>query len=163
MNYEQMDLFEHRGQIWVPRDQEHMHVSRAGQHLVCCELEARFFCAAPMPEGLPFDVEIQLPHKPVRVQVKTTRRERSPGKYQWYLGGANRWKSDGSRQRRMYDASEVDVFAFVALDIRKIAFFPTPEVPIATLRMELGAAAFAPPDVVGVTLARCITEFKVAA
>ena len=98
-----------------------LQIGKAGEHLVCCDLIQQDFNAFLADQGLPFDVLVEIDGELKKVQVKTTQKlvtyEKAPNVYRF---GTRRAKNARERVR----CKDVDFFAFVALDIRKIAYLP---------------------------------------
>ena len=86
----------------------------AGEHLVCSELLLQGF-QADIVHGFPYDLLLDDGRKIHRIQVKTARKNTRG--YRFAYGGAN--------NRRYGD--DVDLFAFVFLDERKIYYQRVPE------------------------------------
>lgn len=86
----------------------------AGEHLVCCELLLGGY-QADIVHGFPYDLLLDDGERIHRVQVKTARK--GPRGYRFAYGGNN---------NRRY-GKEVDLFAFVFLDERKIYYQRVPE------------------------------------
>ena len=97
----------------------------AGEHLVCADLLISGFRAFIADQNCPYDVVVDVGDRIVRVQVKTTKYQRSiPQRashipaYMWHVRRA------GKGGQRLYGEGEFDVLALVALDIRRIAYMP---------------------------------------
>ena len=92
-----------------------LQVGKAAEHLVCFDLIIRGFSAFLADAGLPYDVLVDTEGKILRVQVKSTR-----GAYA--DRGVYRF---GLRHGKKYERTNhgaIDVFAFVALDTRTVAY-----------------------------------------
>lgn len=103
-----------------------LQIGKAGEYLVCADLILNGYIAFPGEQGLPFDVIFEFKNRLFKVQVKTTRGEKhipqrktSIPAYIFHIGNNGK----GNR-RKKYDANQVDVFALVALDTRRIAYIP---------------------------------------
>lgn len=119
---------------------------KAGEHLVCADLILRGYNAFLSDQGLPFDIVVEKEGAIWRVQVKTTK---GPANYNHkahyengklysgrrfiYRFGLRRGK--GGRQRATLGG--VDVFAFVALDTRQIAYVRVEELINSNGQMKL--------------------------
>lgn len=96
-----------------------LQIGKAGEHLVCSDLITKGYAAFLSDQGSPFDVVLVTPSGLKRVQVRTTTKLVSYAKsaasrvYRFSL------KVGKGRKRRVTDA---DLFAFVALDIRQVAY-----------------------------------------
>jgi len=98
---------------------------KAAEHLVCADLLVNGYTAFLTDQGMPYDVVVDLGHRLIRVQVKSTWRSKnanSRGKVpnDVYAFHARRRGKSGSRRLGNEDC---DVIAFVALDIKTIAYF----------------------------------------
>lgn len=98
-------------------------IGKAGEYLVCADLILAGFTAFPSEQGLPFDVVVGVENRLLRVQVKTTRKERlvpqrvndTPA----YLFHIRRCGKGG---RSSYTDQDFDVMALVAMDTRSVAY-----------------------------------------
>lgn len=103
-----------------------LQIGKAGEYLVCADLILNNCIAFPSEQGLPFDVIMQKENKLYKVQVKSTRgpkhipqRKKDIPAYIFHIG------NNGSNNRRKkYDIGQVDIFALVALDSKRIAYLP---------------------------------------
>lgn len=100
----------------------------AAEHLVCADLLLDGWRTLLADQNCPYDVAVGLGGRLVRLQVKSTRQQRSiPQRteyipaYMWHVRRA------GKRGRRVYATDEFDLLALVALDIRQIAYLPPSE------------------------------------
>lgn len=97
----------------------------AAEHLVCADLLLSGWRAFLADQNCPYDVAVDVGGHLVRIQVKSTRQQRSiPQRdihipaYMWHVRRA------GKAGRRTYADGEFDLLALVALDIRLIAYMP---------------------------------------
>lgn len=98
----------------------------AAEHLVCADLLMNGYTAFMADQNCAYDIAVDVGGgRLVRVQVKSTREQRAiPQRathipaYMWHVRRA------GKGGRRVYGASEFDLLALVALDIRLIAYMP---------------------------------------
>lgn len=101
----------------------------AAEHLVCADLLLSGWRAFLADQNCPYDVAVDLGKRLVRIQVKSTRKERAipqRGSYTpAYLWNVRR---AGKAGRRTYADGDFDLLALVALDIRRIAYMPPSEV-----------------------------------
>lgn len=92
---------------------------KAGEHLVCFDLIMQGYSAFLADQGLPYDVIVDKNGVLLKIQVKSTKKlvnyEKSKNIYRF---GTRRAK----KSKRLLKCGEVDYFAFVALDIMKIAY-----------------------------------------
>lgn len=104
-------------------------IGKAAEHLACCELILSGRNAFMADAGQPYDLLVDSGGgRFSRVSVKcTTRMYHRAGMYPVYRFNLRKTMSRGKPERRS-SLSEVDVFAFVALDIRRIAWLPVVDV-----------------------------------
>jgi hypothetical protein len=99
-----------------------LQLTKAGEHLVCCELILRGHNAFLADAGQPYDVLVDAGiGRFVRVQVKVTSRMYTREGYYPAYRFAFRKSRTGDRR---ITPKDVDVFALVALDARQIAWLP---------------------------------------
>lgn len=100
-----------------------MQCGKAGEYLVCADLILQGFVAYPSEQGLPYDVVIDDGGRLFKIQVKTTRKPltvpQRASKTESYLFHVMR-SGKGGKER--YTDMQVDLFALVALDVRRIAY-----------------------------------------
>ena len=103
-------------------------IGKIGEHLVCADLLGQGYMAFIVAEGLNYDVLLDDRGKIYRVQVRSTRkpkeykRERDGivyvcSTYRFYI-------RQGKKGKNKVEQYDVDVFAFVALDKKQIAYIP---------------------------------------
>lgn len=97
----------------------------AGEHLVCVDLLLQGYRAFLADQNCPYDVAVEMDHKLIRIQAKTTRfprqipqRKNHSLAYMWHIRRA------GKGGRRVYQHDEFDLLALVALDVRLVAYLP---------------------------------------
>lgn len=99
-----------------------MQAGKAGEYLVCADLIIQGYIAFPSEQGLPYDVVAQIPGRLIKIQVKSMRaatpRANEPPLYS--VTASQRGKGGRSK----YKAEDADIFAFVALDEKSIAYMP---------------------------------------
>lgn len=103
-----------------------LQIGKAGEYLVCADLILNGFIAFPSEQGLPFDIVLEKEGRLFKVQVKSTRgpkeipqRKTSVPAYIFHIGNNGK-----QNRRKRYDAGQVDIFALVALDTKRIAYIP---------------------------------------
>jgi len=103
-----------------------LQIGKAGEYLVCADLILNGFVAFPSEQGLPFDVVLSIDGRLLKVQVKTTRKAKNIAQrksdvpaYIFHIGNNGKMN-----RRKKYDKNQVDIFALVALDTRRIAYIP---------------------------------------
>ena len=113
------------------RKSNELQKGKAGEYLVCADLILMGFIAYPSEQGLPYDVVMDRGDgRLIKVQVKTTDGPRvvpqRKGDSTAYIFNIKR---HGKGNAQIYTASEVDLFALVCLDTRKIGYIPNAEMP----------------------------------
>jgi hypothetical protein len=100
---------------------QELQTGKAGEHLVCFDLITQGYNAFLADQGLPFDVVVENNGSLLRIQVKTTQSVHDYGMSKNVYRFGTR-KGKGSRTRT--NAACVDYYAFVAMDIKTIAYLP---------------------------------------
>lgn len=95
----------------------------AGEHLVCADLLLQGYNAFRTDQNCPYDVALEVGGRLVRVQVKTTRKERPvPQRANHTPAYLFHIRRCGKEGKRRYGDNDFDVMALVAIDIGKIAY-----------------------------------------
>ena len=95
----------------------------AGEHLVCADLFIRGFTATRTGIPGPWDIIAEVDRHLVKIQVKTTLAARPfPQERQRHVIGYTWQIRHGKGAGRKYADGLVDIFALVALDVRRIAY-----------------------------------------
>ena len=103
-----------------------LQIGKAGEHLVCADLILQGYNAFLADQGLPYDVLVHTEHGIKTIQVRSTQRLRSWDRAKnVYRFGLRRARGGTSRVRL---SDGIDFFAFVALDIRGVAYLPIRDV-----------------------------------
>jgi hypothetical protein len=106
-----------------------LQTGKAAEHLVCCDLILQGVNAFLADQGLPYDLIADDGDRLLRIQVKATRKlihlKKQGMSYRFGLRRGR--KSSGT-----FNFSNVDFFAFVALDIKSIAYLPSAELLAGT-------------------------------
>jgi len=98
-----------------------LQLGKAAEHLVCFDLIRRGYNAFLADQGLPFDILIEKGGRLKRIQVRSTKQKNTYGKSKnIYRFGTRKGKGTITRVRE----AEVDYYAFVAMDIMRIAYIP---------------------------------------
>jgi len=101
-----------------------LQIGKAGEHLVCCDLILQGYNAFLADQGLPYDVLVDINGEIKKIQVKTTTKLVSNKKTKdIYRFGLRRGKGGKGRLKEV----DCDYYAFVALDIKSIAYIPMKE------------------------------------
>lgn len=102
-----------------------LELGKAAEHLVAADLILQGYPAFLSDQGLPYDVIVEAEGRLLRVQVKATRGQRSvPQRKLERPGYLFHHKRAGKRGSRAYEGHEFDLYAFVAMDVRAIAYLP---------------------------------------
>ena len=103
---------------------------KAGEYLVCADLILKGFIAFISEQGLPYDIILDTGKKLFKVQVKTTEIFRKvPQRNKDTLCYIFNIKRHGKIRQNIYSENEVDLFALVCLDTRKIMYLKNGEMP----------------------------------
>jgi hypothetical protein len=110
-----------------------LQIGKAGEHLTCCDLILQGYNAFLADQGLPFDLLVEKDGKLLKMQVKTTQKlvtyKKSKNVYRYGMRRAKYGKS------RAVEADS-DYYAFVALDIMKVAYIPISELRTRTNKVK---------------------------
>lgn len=112
------------------RQSRELQTGKAGEYLVCADLILKGFIAFPSEQGLPYDVLLDNGRKLLKIQVKTTtglrivpQRDKETRCYIFNI------KRHGKNNLVKYEHDEIDLFALVCLDTKKIGYIPNGEMP----------------------------------
>ncbi len=101
-----------------------LQLGKAGEHLVCFDLIMQGYNAFLADQGLSFDILIEEQGEIKKIQTRSVTQLKKCGKsINIYRFGTRKGKGNTTRVRE----AEVDYYAFVALDIKKIAYIPMKE------------------------------------
>lgn len=107
-----------------------LQFGKAGEYLVCADLILKGFVAFPSEQGLPYDVLMQNGNKLFRIQVKSTTSPRTviqrAKESKAYIFNVKR---HGKNNKTRYENKEVDMFALVCLDTKKVGYLLNEEMP----------------------------------
>ena len=117
-----------------------LQIGRIGEYLAAAVLEQMGFDVTIIA-GKKYDLLVTANEKMYRVQVKSTSRENSTNRarkpsYEFRT-------SHGSSGKKLYAKGEMDIFALVAIDIRKVLFVAADSITAVTKRVP-------PADFVGI-------------
>ena len=112
------------------RTSKELQTGKAGEYLVCADLILKGFVAFPSEQGLPYDVLLDTGTRIFRVQVKTTTGPRvvpqRAGECKAYIFNVKRAGRGGTKR---YSNADLDLFALVSLDTRKVAYLVGCDMP----------------------------------
>ena len=115
-----------------------MEVGKAAEHLVCCDLLVQGYNAFLSDQGLPYDLIVDLGGRLLRVQVKGTRQPKNPMPgHRLTDGYFFHVRRAGKGGVRIYGDDEFDMYALVALDIHKIAYFAVNDLNLQTVALRV--------------------------
>ncbi len=89
-------------------------IGQAGEHLVCAELSASQINCSRADESCPYDIILDYGQL-AKIQVKTSNYSESPHSIKFTVSRRN-------SVNRCYDKKDIDLFALVWLDEKKIAW-----------------------------------------
>lgn len=109
-----------------------LQIGRIGEYLAAAVLEQMGF-DVHIVAGKKYDLLVTAEEKIYRVQVKSTSRDNSTNRarkpsYEFRT-------SHGSSGKKLYAKGEMDIFALVAIDIRKVLFFAADSITAVTKRV----------------------------
>jgi DNA-binding XRE family transcriptional regulator len=112
------------------RRSNELQIGKAGEYLVCADLILMGFIAFLSEQGLPYDVLLDTGEKLLRVQVKTTTGVRvvpqRKSESKMYIFNIKR---HGKNNVNRYTPHEVDLFALVCLETRKVGYLLPNDMP----------------------------------
>lgn len=101
-----------------------MQIGKIGEHLVCADLLKQGYISYLSDAGLNYDALLEYNNKIYRIQVKSTQKLISTSKsINLYRFGLK----VGKRSIKRSEKYSSDIFAFVAIDINKIAYMTRDE------------------------------------
>ena len=107
-----------------------LQIGKAGEYLVCADLIMKGLVAFPSEQGLPYDVLVDNGKRLLKIQVKTTTAPRIiPQRAKdtcAYIFNVKRCGKNGSQR---YNDAEIDMFALVCLDTRKVGYLLNGDMP----------------------------------
>jgi hypothetical protein len=122
-----------------------LEVGRAAEHLVCADLLLGGWSAYPTAQGMAYDLAVDTAGRVIRVQVKATYYPRHP---QPHMRANPAYffsiKRAGRGGHRIYRDDEFDIYAFVALDRRIIAYFAKAEMPSSLVTLRIPGGQYGP-------------------
>lgn len=109
-----------------------LQIGRIGEYLAAAVLEQMGF-DVHIVAGKKYDLLVTAEENLYRVQVKSTSRDNSTNRarkpsYEFRT-------SHGSSGKKLYAKGEMDIFALVAIDIRKVLFFSADSITAVTKRV----------------------------
>lgn len=138
---------------------ERNRLSKTGEFLAAAELTALGFDVSLAAEKLAYDLLADRDGTILKVQVKTASYDAAQDRY---LFCTTRCSHKGSGKSRPYGVSDVDVFAFVAVDRRAAAFFPSREV-VSSTAFALSRVSFELRDLARASMDRTMASILAAA
>jgi len=112
------------------RDSKQLQIGKAGEYLVCADLILKGFVSFPSEQGLPYDVLLDTGEKLLKVQVKTTEKPRIiPQRDKESYAYIFNIKRCGKNGKNKYQTNEIDLFALVCIDTKKIGYLISKEMP----------------------------------
>lgn len=112
------------------RQSKELQIGKAGEYLVCADLILKGFISFPSEQGLSYDVLLDTGEKLLRVQVKTTSAPRvvpqRAVETKCYIFNI---KKCGKGNTKRYFDNEIDLFALVCLDTKRIGYVIPKDMP----------------------------------
>jgi hypothetical protein len=143
------------------RTSKELQTGKAGEYLVCADLILKGFVAFPSEQGLPYDVLMDNGSRLLRVQVKTTSGPRKvPQRNKESLAYIFNVKRNGKNGKGRYQDGEIDLFALVCLDVMKVGYVVTKDMP-DTLNIRVDSMRGTHHDEQGIVAHSRVSELKV--
>ena len=98
------------------------NMAAAAEHLVASDLLMLNYPVSVAGAGLPYDLIAEIEGAMVRIQVKSTAKPRKDGKRSGYIFDGRRGYKNSSRLGLKSYKGEVELLAFVAMDIRRVIY-----------------------------------------
>jgi PD-(D/E)XK endonuclease len=133
-------------------------LSKAGEFIAAAELTVNGFDVTLAAEKLSYDLLADLDGRIFKVQVKAASYN---AERQGYRFCTNRCSHKAAGKSRPYTSDDVDLFAFVAVDIRAVVFFPVNEVVEAGI-VDLSRRALQPAGISASSLQRSVSRLCAA-
>jgi len=112
------------------RKSDQLQIGKAGEYITCGDLIIKGLIAYPSEQGLPYDVVIDNGKKLLKCQVKTTLQPRIiPQRSKKTLAYIFNIKRHGTNNQKIYTDNEVDVFALVCLDTKRVGYIKNCDMP----------------------------------
>ena len=112
------------------RTSKELQIGKAGEYLVCADIILKNMIVFLSEQGLPYDILIDTGKKLLRCQVKTTTGLREiPQRTKKTYAYIFNIKRCGKNHKERYSLNEVDLFALVCLDTKKIGYIVNKEMP----------------------------------
>lgn len=128
--------------------------------MVCADLIMKGFVAFPSEQGLPYDVLLDIGSKLLRVQVKTTmcprvvqQRSKPSKAYVFSI------KRAGKQNKRVLKNGDVDLFALVCLDTRRVGYLLPDNTPV-TINLRVDSLRGSYYDEKGISDYKKVLELK---
>ena len=112
------------------RTSDKLQIGKAGEYIACADIIIKGLIAYPSEQGLPYDVVIDTGVKLLKCQVKTTTKPRKvPQRNKESIAYIFNIRRHGTNGAKIYDFNEVDLFALVELEERKVSYLLNKEMP----------------------------------
>lgn len=142
------------------RISKELQTGKAGEYLTCADLILKGFVAFPSEQGLPYDVLLDTGKRLLKVQVKTTSGGREvPQRNKNSTAYIFNVKRNGKNNKGRYLDGEVDLFALVCLDVMKVVYLVTTDMP-DTLNIRIDAMRGSYYDEDGIATHAKVQELK---
>lgn len=142
------------------RTSKELQTGKAGEYLTCADLILKGFVAFPGEQGLPYDVLLDTGKRLLKVQVKTTSGGREvPQRNKKSTAYIFNVKRNGKNNKGRYADGEVDLFALVCLDVMKVGYLITTDMP-DTLNIRIDAMRGSYYDEDGIATHAKVRELK---
>lgn len=120
-----------RSRVGLSRE---MQIGKAGEYLVCADLIMKGFVAYPSEQGLQYDVVLDTGKKLLKIQVKTTSTTRKiPSQFKVSMAYLFDIRRAGKFHKKIHNIRNINLFAFVCLDTRQVAYMKPRTAPYAII------------------------------
>lgn len=105
-----------------------LQLGKAGEHIVCSDLILQGYNAFMADQGLPYDVLVDVNGSIQKIQVKSTLKLVKPFKRQPHVYRFQMRRGRTRYTKRTPISPDVDCYAFVVLNDKKVAYLPTKQI-----------------------------------
>jgi hypothetical protein len=128
-----------------------IRTGKAGEYLVCCDLSSKGFAVFMNEQQIGYDLIADTGKKLLRIQVKTSIKPGNSQVSKGHRAYIYNPRCYGQGNRKSYAVSDIDIFAFVALDIMKVAYIKSEDVrQIMMFYQETSRGKFRHEEIAGV-------------
>lgn len=142
------------------RTSDKLQIGKAGEYIACADIIIKGLVAYPSEQGLPYDVVIDTGVKLLKCQVKTTVKPRKiPQRNKETKAYIFNIRRHGTNGAKLYDFDEVDLFALVELEERKVSYLLNNEMP-TTINLRVDKFRGTHHDEIGIKNHKIVSDLK---